>query len=272
MNMIDQDLQRKLNEAILGLTHFTSGLAFISLDSTNDYALKLEKSGAPSGTVVIAAEQTNGRGRLNRSWLMQKGDIALSIILRPPHLPGNLATLPMMPALAAVLGLAELNIDVKLKWPNDIVIQSQEKERLLYFSYFRKVGGILVENVFRNDALAASIIGMGLNLQFNESLKLAVPHAGFLAEVNNNVSQGGCLKSFFGAMDKIISSISNHPSEQILAQYQEHCATLGMRVEAMVSGIKVCGYATKVREDGALVLNDGLNEHIVFAGDVTFIV
>ncbi|HXW52464.1 MAG TPA: biotin--[acetyl-CoA-carboxylase] ligase, partial [Myxococcota bacterium] len=119
---LDPDLHYELKQAIEGLTYLTNAMAFRSVGSTNDYALLLEKDHLLGGTIIMAAEQTSGRGRLGRTWHMQKGDIAMSLLLRAPNLPRNQALLPMMPALSIVRSLGALAIPVRLKWPNDVIV------------------------------------------------------------------------------------------------------------------------------------------------------
>ena len=135
------------------------------LTSTMEVAKREARRGAVEGTVVIAGEQTAGKGRLRRVWLSPKGSLALSIILYPSlvYLPSliMLASLAVVRSIEAVTGLKS-----QVKWPNDVLVNG------------RKVCGILIESDVRGDIVAYAIIGIGVNVNlrlsdFPEILPLA---------------------------------------------------------------------------------------------------
>ena len=127
---------------------------FRTIDSTNTCALEMAARGAPEGTVVIADEQTRGKGRLGRKWRSPPGKgIYLSIVLRPRIKVEFLAHFSIISALAVaetVEGLSPSPPDIK--WPNDILL------------HHRKVAGVLVELGTENDLVSYLIVGIGLNL------------------------------------------------------------------------------------------------------------
>lgn len=124
---------------------------FHSVASTNDVARALAEAGAPTGTVVIADEQTRGRGRRGRSWRAQPGrSLLLSVVLRPG--PGA-AVLPLRVGLAAARAVEALaGITVAIKWPNDLVAGG------------RKLGGILCEAAVEGGRSAFVAAGIGINV------------------------------------------------------------------------------------------------------------
>lgn len=126
------------------------------VDSTNSHALRLFEEGlAKEGTVVLAWEQTSGRGQRGSSWSSQAGaGLYFSMILTPP--PGILHKVSVI-VKALALGVLDFirektDSDTFLKWPNDILIGE------------RKVCGMLLESVIRADQLSAIILGVGINL------------------------------------------------------------------------------------------------------------
>lgn len=124
------------------------------IDSTNDEARRLAKLGEKEGTVVIAASQLKGKGRLGRRWISPPGGIYLSIILKPYISPSKLPMITLLSAIAVVRTMRGLTkLDALVKWPNDIVIMG------------KKVGGILCEAA--NNII---IVGIGINLNTNLSL------------------------------------------------------------------------------------------------------
>jgi BirA family biotin operon repressor/biotin-[acetyl-CoA-carboxylase] ligase len=127
---------------------------FDSIDSTNLEAMRQAKAGAPEGLCIVAREQTQGRGRLDRTWQSPKdAGLYLSLVLRPKLELGQWPLLGLMSALAVSDALAKtFDLHVDIKWPNDICVNE------------RKLCGILAETVETDDGMAA-IVGIGINLR-----------------------------------------------------------------------------------------------------------
>lgn len=123
-----------------------------SVASTNETAKDMARSGAPAGSVVIAEEQTGGRGTKGRSWYSPRGlGFYFSLILRPPF--GSPGLLPLAAGVAARAAAEKsCGIDARLKWPNDLLWEG------------RKLGGILCESAFIGEALDFAVVGIGLNV------------------------------------------------------------------------------------------------------------
>ncbi|HSB65924.1 MAG TPA: biotin--[acetyl-CoA-carboxylase] ligase [Anaerolineales bacterium] len=128
---------------------------FNSIDSTNNEAWRWMDAGAPHGALVIADEQTAGRGRLQRRWVtVSTGGLAFSMaLLAPPLQSIHLSRLTGLGALAACQALQILyKLPAKIKWPNDILLDD------------RKTGGVLVEARWTGGDLKAAVIGIGINI------------------------------------------------------------------------------------------------------------
>jgi len=124
---------------------------FPQLSSTMDVARSEARQGVSEGTVIIAGEQTSGRGRLKRHWLSPPGNVALSVILHPDV--SSLPCLIMIASLAVVRSIeSTTGLKADIKWPNDILIDG------------KKVCGILIENEISSDKTARAIIGIGVNV------------------------------------------------------------------------------------------------------------
>ena len=126
-------------------THTASVIRLDAVDSTNREALRRIADGAPHGTVIQAARQTDGRGRRGRAWVSPPGNLYMTIIVRPEP-SARLGQLGFIAALAAGDALRP-HAPVRFKWPNDLMVDG------------KKLGGILVEAV--NDAAA---VGIGINI------------------------------------------------------------------------------------------------------------
>jgi BirA family biotin operon repressor/biotin-[acetyl-CoA-carboxylase] ligase len=128
---------------------------FQSIGSTNDYAMSLARDGAPHGTLVVAEEQTEGKGRAGRQWFTPPNSaLAFSLLLRPEGLPieamGDLTALGAMAVAEAFEGLG---VEGKIKWPNDVML------------FGLKVAGVLVEGSWIGDQLEHAILGIGINVR-----------------------------------------------------------------------------------------------------------
>ena len=127
-------------------------------DSTNNLALKLAAEGAPHGTVVLAEEQTAGRGRFGRSWYSEKSSgIYASVILRPPLSPAAAPAITLMAGVAAERALgSSTGLPVDIRWPNDLLVNG------------KKVCGILTEMSAELDRLHSVVLGIGINVNHRE--------------------------------------------------------------------------------------------------------
>jgi BirA family biotin operon repressor/biotin-[acetyl-CoA-carboxylase] ligase len=148
-----------------------------SCGSTNDEAQRLARAGAAAGTVVIAAEQTRGRGRLGRSWHSPRGEsLYLSVVLRPKLPPAQAPLLGLCAGLAlhraARASVASEPVELRLKWPNDLL--ARQLSRSISDGPFLKLGGILTELVCAGMDIDFVIIGVGCNVH-GRAFPAAVP-------------------------------------------------------------------------------------------------
>ncbi len=127
---------------------------FFKTDSTNRVALELGHTGEPEGAVVLAEEQTAGRGRAGRKWHSERAaGIYVTILLRPKLAPVQAPLLTMMAGLSAHTAVQALTgLEVDLKWPNDLIVRG------------KKVGGILTEMHAEPNQVRFVIVGVGLNV------------------------------------------------------------------------------------------------------------
>ena len=144
----------ELDKALAGTIFYGRLRHFPTIDSTNTHALEEARKGATHGSYYVADEQTAGRGRSDHSWHSTAGEgLYLSVLLRPEIAIQDLVWLPLLAGLAAHRAIHEVTaLDVDLRWPNDLLIES------------RKTGGILVEAQTESGRATAAVIGIGINL------------------------------------------------------------------------------------------------------------
>jgi BirA family biotin operon repressor/biotin-[acetyl-CoA-carboxylase] ligase len=122
--------------------------------STNDDARELAVAGAPEGTVVLASEQRDGRGRLGREWSSAPGGVYASIVLRPEVETPEAIVLPLVVGLGVACGLDSLGVRSLLKWPNDVLSVDG-----------RKIAGVLLEGLSEGWRVSWVVAGIGVNVR-----------------------------------------------------------------------------------------------------------
>ena len=129
-----------------------------TVDSTNDLAKKLADQGAPEGTLVVADEQTGGKGRRGRAWCTPKGSaIAMTIVLRPDIRPELASMVTLVMGLSVAKAIESLYpVSVGIKWPNDVVVNG------------KKICGILTEMSAEMTGIHYLVIGTGINTNVEE--------------------------------------------------------------------------------------------------------
>ena len=212
--------------------------------STMDVARRLAENNPQETIVVLAEEQTAGRGRLDRSWESPKGGLWASIVLPSP---------PYSDLLSIVAGLSVANtlrkatgLDVKIKWPNDIVFEG------------KKMGGILVEIPSKSYA----IIGVGVNVNNDPPLPTATSVKTVLGK---EVDLDGLLKAIIEELNRVLKS----SRRETLARYKALLSTIGKMVRIkFVDGKVIEGTAVDVADNGALILETPSGIVEVLEGDV----
>ncbi|MFE3514740.1 biotin--[acetyl-CoA-carboxylase] ligase [Streptomyces sp. NPDC059166] len=233
--------------------------------STNSDLAALAARGEPAeGAVLVAEEQTAGRGRLDRTWTAPpRSGIFLSVYLTPGDVPVHRwGWLPLLAGVAAATGLAQsAGVDMALKWPNDLLVTIDGTER--------KTGGILAERAGKG-----VVVGIGLNVSLRAA-ELPAPHAGSLAlagavSTDRETLLRAVLRSLEQWYGQWRDADGDAAESGLQAAYAAGCATLDRTVRAELPGDRsVVGEAVAIDGDGRLVLatGDGLQEP-VSAGDI----
>jgi len=232
------------------------------LGSTNTRAIELAESGAAEGTIVVAEEQTGGRGRLGRNWHSPpRLGIWSSVILRPQVPLQRASGLSLLAALAfAHSAESELGLKVDLKWPNDGLIDG------------RKVLGVLTEVSAETDQVYFAVCGTGINVShlptdFPQSLRQT---AGSLAMAcGYSVDRLAFYRAFLSQFETLYRGFRRDGIAPFLDDYRKRSLLLGHEVIVTQGHLTIQGRAITIDENGALIVRDGRKNTVIFAGEAT---
>lgn len=231
-----------------------------SVGSTNDRARELLDEADGDGSVVVADEQTAGRGRRGRSWESPPGrNLYASIALEPALVATDAWRLGLATALA-VAEACDTVAPVALKWPNDLVAADG-----------RKLGGVLIETTAEGDRLRGAVLGIGINVNWRRSempTELREQATSLADLVGEPVDREALLSRVLAGLEAEITAVEGGASP--LARYRARCSTLGATVEVGTPEGPVTGRAVDLDPSGALVVEDGTGRrHTIGGGEVT---
>jgi BirA family biotin operon repressor/biotin-[acetyl-CoA-carboxylase] ligase len=236
---------------------------FPEVESTNTLAMEMAASGADEGTVVIAETQSRGKGRIGRKWLSPRGNLYLSVILRP-KIPINKA--PMITLMGAVATSTAIRKQcgalAVIKWPNDILIRG------------RKVSGLLTEMNAEQDRIRHIVLGIGVDVNMDiddlpvEVRRLATTLA---VECGRKVDRLSLLRQLMRELDAWYQ-VYLTAEKYMLAEWKMLNVTIGNSVAVSGAGETFQGLARGIDDEGRLVVEiaDG-TLCTVAAGDVSLL-
>ena len=237
---------------------------FDSIDSTQNQALKMAQDVANNGTVVVAAKQTEGKGRDGRKWESPKGGIWISIILHPKFDISITTLFPIASSLALSIAIEKVfSIKPELKWPNDLTIKG------------KKVAGMLVDVSLESNKIENLVLGVGINFDVNakqieKELKGTSNFYGVssLSDQKQNIKPIQLVQTFLLELEKIYKDLNEKQTKKIISEWTSRSSTIGKNVELNTVDSKIKGKAIKIDDDGALVVSDNSKNHRVIAGDI----
>ena len=224
--------------------------------STNDRARELAEAGAED-VVVVADEQTGGRGRLDREWAAPAGGVWASLVLRPERPPAEVPMYTLAAAVAVARAAREAGVEAIIKWPNDVLVAKEDGAGEAKFC------GILTEMEGEADRVSWLVVGIGVNANIDRE---ALP------------SGATSLRSEAGDVDRrqllqrVVEEVHDLTGDGadlggVLDAWREYASTLGRRVRVETPREAVEGRAVDVRFPGSLVVETDDGERVVHAGD-----
>jgi BirA family biotin operon repressor/biotin-[acetyl-CoA-carboxylase] ligase len=221
-------------------------------DSTNARALAMARDGAPEWSIVAAAHQTAGRGRLGRTWLDEAGrSLLLSIVLRPDLSPALAGLLSLLAGAALADACREVGaVEAGCKWPNDVLVHD------------RKLAGILAEASVADGRIAFVVLGVGVNL--------APPPVGISGATGlEGVDAADLLRSFLVAFRAAYRPAEPGFAADVVRLHRERSVTVGRRVRAQtVTGSVLEGDAVGLDDRGGLLVATATGVEVVGFGEV----
>ena len=237
---------------------------FDSIDSTQDFALKIASQDNENGTIIISKKQTGGKGRMKRKWFSPVGGIWMSIIIHPDFDISNTTLVPIATSLALCMAVEKtIKIRPKLKWPNDITIKG------------KKVAGILVDTSIESNRIESLVLGVGINFKIKqEKLKKNIVNSpnyyGATTLVKKNESALYLVQQFLYELEVIFQWINSGLTKKIISEWTKRSSTIGKNISIINDKKIVTGKAIKIDNDGALIISKNKQTTRILIGDVTY--
>jgi BirA family biotin operon repressor/biotin-[acetyl-CoA-carboxylase] ligase len=245
----------------------------LSVGSTNDLARQCADRGDNEGVVVLAEEQTSGRGRMGRAWTSPPGcSLLLSLLLRPAWMaPEDAFALTMLAGTALCEAVEQVApLPAALKWPNDLMLPVATAAG----PALRKAAGILSEIELDGDRIAWVVIGIGVNVNWapegvadGRDLRLAATSVS--AATGRPIDRSTLLRWLLARLDARYLALRQGRRDELFEAWRGRLATLGQPVHIRLPGADLHGIAESVEPSGALRVRDERGElHTIVAGDV----
>ena len=236
---------------------------FPEVVSTNTLAMEAASQGASEGTVIIAETQTGGKGRLGRTWISPRGNLYLSVILRP-QIPTHKAPLiTLVGAVAVASAIRKLcSVQAEIKWPNDILISG------------KKVAGLLTEMSAEPDRIRHIALGIGVdvNMDLQElPLDVRLNATSLATQAGAVIDRNLLVRQIFRDLEHWYRIFLTSERE-VLKEWEQLNVTISRRVQVSGMGEVFEGLAQGIDSEGRLkvALDDG-TIRTVAAGDVTIV-
>ena len=258
--LFPEELSPRLQTKIIG----TSIVHYQTTTSTNDMAKELAIAGMPEGTIVVAEEQTGGRGRLGRVWQSPAGlGIWLSLILRPEINPMDAPKLTLLAAVALARTMSSYpNVCPGIKWPNDILVEG------------KKIAGVLTEMNAEMDRVNFIVLGIGININTQVTdLPEELREIATSLYIVNRKKWGRVefAANMLRELEELYLVFLKGDFAAILEEWKSFSVTLGHKVKVVSPrGENLVGVARDLDGDGAMILETSVGVKKIVSGEVLF--
>lgn len=228
-------------------------LHFETLSSTQTY-LKEHFKTLDDKTVVMADEQTAGRGRFDRKWISQPGGLYFSVLLKPTQ-QNFLANLTQLMALSLCQAVESYSLQPNLKWPNDVQVNG------------KKLCGILSETVMQNGKIACVVLGVGVNVAQTDLSHVGQP-AVSLYELGVRIDTQDLLQQVLDLFFQKYEAVLSEGFSTIRSAYLERFPFLGKQIAVKNGTTALTGIAQDLSPRGTLVLQTPRGSQEILIGDL----
>lgn len=233
---------------------------FESTDSTNVQASILGTKGAENGTTVVTDKQTQGKGRMGRTWISPANtNLYFSILLRPPTSPQTASWIPLVAGVALAKGIsAYTGLLAKIKWPNDLIIGK------------KKFGGILIETHIVSNRIHYLVLGVGINVNMTQFPEEIAPFATSLKkELGHPCHREPLLVQLLQEIEKRLQEFYESGPEKTSGNWIQLSDTIGKEVTVTLGNQIIKGKAIDLDQHGGLILEKSdRTKTTVLTGDV----
>ena len=252
------EIKEDLNTEFLGERIYY----FNTIDTTQNFAMKIASKKNENGSVIISKKQTGGRGRMKRKWKSPVGGIWMSVIIHPEFDITYTTLIPIATSLALCIAIEKtLKINTKLKWPNDITLKG------------KKVAGVLTDASITSNHIESVVLGIGINFKINpneleSSIKKTPNFYGVTTLVKKNESMVPLIKQFLYELENVLKLINSAQIKKIRNEWTKRSSTIGKNISIVTNDGHIRGRALKIDNDGGLVISGGKKTERVLVGDV----
>jgi len=257
-----EKIEPRLRTKLIARQHGGKNELWQTIDSTNTRTVELAAAGGVHGTLVLARQQTAGRGRLGRQWVSPSDSGIYASFLPRPEAESiqNLSTITLAVGVAVAKAVrTTAGIDIGLKWVNDLVVDG------------RKLGGILCEMPASKTGKAL-VIGIGINVRFHENelpdeLKEKMT---WLEKITGQpIDPNLVIAEIANELEIVYDELLRGQSEKVLADWRRRSITLGKRIIATSGERSTEGTAIDIASSGALIVDTGSERIELHAGEIS---
>ena len=256
--LLPWEVTQNLNTKFLGKRVYY----FDTIDTTQNFAMKIASKNNENGTVVISKKQTGGRGRMKRKWKSPAGGIWMSIIIHPKFDVSYATLVPVATSLALCMAIEKiLKIKPELKWPNDVTLKG------------KKIAGILIDTSIVSNEIESMVLGIGINFKIKphelaNTIKKTPNFYGVATLVKKNENALPLVQQFLYELENIFRLINSGRIKKIKNGWTKRSSTIGRNVSIVTGNGRINGKAVKIDNDGALIISKGKNVVKILTGDI----
>lgn len=256
--LLPWEIRQNLNTKFLGKRVYY----FDTIDTTQNFAMKIASKNNEDGTIIISKRQTGGRGRMKRKWKSPTGGIWMSIIIHPKFDISYITLVPIATSLALCLAIEKtLKIKTEIKWPNDVTLNG------------KKIAGILVDASIISNKIENMVLGIGINFKIKPSelastIKKTPNFYGVATLTKKNVSPLPLVQQFLYELESVLQLINSGRIKKIKNEWTQRSSTIGKNVSIVTDEGNLHGKAIKIDNNGGLIISKGKHTKRILVGDI----